>query len=1231
VIVVRQVKRGVLGVVLVCVLGWLVGVASASAQSPWWHLSSASRPTYLQPGQAKDEVQEIVASPEELLPGVTTLAFEVSVGVNEVPVGIFATEPLAKENEFPEPTAANLEAALEAVYGKGNVVVAERKEADGTVRLVVTSVGGDADRPVPEIKVRAGVGPVEAKVVGEGQADGVIVVTAVNFGDANANPETQPVVVADELPAGLKAVAIEGAVDEAVSAFGDNANLLECSLGALSCTFTGKSNAPGYPSSLTPYKQIQVRVAVNLESGAKSGEVNEATVTGGGAPPVTVKKPIVVSAAPLPFAVNTYEMRPEEEGGGVDTQAGSHPFQLTTAFSFNETFYSHPLGLTKDLHFKLPPGLIGNPTPFAQCSLAQFLSSGGQTCSAQSVVGVARVTARLPNSFSKSASDPGKETSGEGRPLAIPFDVPLYNLEPAVGEPARFGFIVNGDVPVLLDTAVRTGGDYGVTVNVTNISQEAEFLSSEVTFWGVPGDERHNDQRGICLSVATETAQRGANIPECPSFEAQAPPPLLTLPTSCQTNPTTGRPEPLRSTIETDSWEAPHDVLPQLNTQPMPALDGCNRLQFDPSISVAPDGQAGSTPTGLSVGVHVPQTVSLNPNGLAEADVKNTTVALPQGVALNPAAADGLQACSEDQIALDSAGPSSCPEASKVGLVKIKTPLLPNVLEGNAYVAAQDANPFGSLVALYVFAEDPVSGSRIKLAGEVVPDPVTGQLVSTFKNTPQLPFETFELNFFGGDRAPLGTPSMCGSYTTMASIEPWTDTGSVASNSTFQIASGPNGSQCADPLPFDPSLTVGSLNIQAGAFTPFTTTMSREDGNQNLQGIVLHMPAGVSGLLSGVKLCGEAEANAGTCSSESLIGETVVSVGLGGDPYSVTGGRVYITGPYEGAPFGLSIVNPAKAGPYDLGEVIVRAKIEVNPITAALTVATDDSGPHEIPHILDGIPLQIKHVYVNINRPGFTFNPTNCNPTKITGSLQSTEGASQTLSVPFQVTNCASLAFKPGFAVSTSGRTSRANGASLKVKLTYPKAPFGSQANIKSVKVDLPKQLPSRLTTLQNACPAKTFEANPAGCSRLSIVGHATAITPLIPVPLTGPAYFVSYGGAKFPELVIALQGYGVTLDLHGETFISKAGITSSTFRTVPDAPVGSFELTLPQGKDSALAANGNLCVGKLAMPTAFTAQNGATIKQSTPIGVSGCPKKAKKAKKVSKRRKGSSTHRKKK
>jgi hypothetical protein len=1180
-IVVRLIKRSFLGVGIAGMLVGLAGVAPAYAGSPWWHLSSASRPTYLQRGLAKDEVQEVKVDGTEGM--VVLVSLKDGSRVNH-------TFILANA------TPAEVQSQLESeVYGAGNVTV-----TGSAGHYVVTFVGELEDQPVERmeavpIELSGGDGEVTVTELVKGRPDGQILVTAVNLGDANANPEKQPITIADKLPHGLKAAVIEGFADEHATA--NFAYPLECSLKSLSCTFTGKNN--GGATAVPPYEQIQVRIGVELKSGAKSGEVNEATVTGGEAPGVTARQSLIVSDTPIPFGVDTYEMRPEEEGGGVTTQAGSHPFQLTTTIAFNETFEGKtsvdnsllggkPVALTKDLHFKLPPGLIGNPTPFAQCPLGQFLA---EKCSTQTVVGVARVILTVPGEFTQGS--------------VIPFSQSLFNVEPAVGEPARFGFLVFG-TPVLLDTAVRTGEDYGVTVNVTNISQTAEIVGSEVTFWGVPGDPRHDSQRGVeCLGGIGEERR-------CSPLEAHHPPPLLALPTSC-----TG---PLRTMVEADSWKEPKVVGSLSNTDAMPALDGCNRLQFAPSISVAPDGQAGSTPTGLAVSVHVPQDVSLNPQGLAEADVKDTIVALPEGVGLNPAAADGLMSCSETQLALDSAGPSSCPEASKVGLVKIKTPLLPNAIEGAAYLASQDANPFGSLVALYVVAEEPVSGTRVKLAGEVVPDPVTGQLVSTFKNTPQLPFETFELHFFGGDRAPLSTPSLCGAYTTTASIAPWTGNEAVESNSTFDVVSGPNGTPCASPLPFAPSLTAGTTSIQAGGFSPFTMTMSRPDGSQNLQAIKLRMPPGLLGTLATVKLCKEEQANAGTCGPESLIGHTTVSVGVGGDPYSVRGGEVFITEGYKGAPYGLSIVNPAKAGPYDLGKVVVRAKIEVDQISAVLTVTTDTTGPYKIPTILDGIPLQIQHVNVTIDRPGFTFNPTNCSPLAITGSLTSDQGATKELSVPFQITNCAVLAFKPKLTAKTNGKTSRASGASLSVKLTYPAGPY--DANIAKVKVDLPKQLPSRLTTLQKACPAATFNANPANCPPASIVGHATASTPVMPVPLTGPAYFVSHGGEAFPDLIIVLQGYGATVHLVGTTFISKAGITSSTFKQVPDVPVGTFELTLPQGKFSALAANGNLCTTKkLAMPTSFIAQNGVVQHTSTPIVPTGCVKHAHKARHKRKRK----------
>jgi hypothetical protein len=701
-------------------------------------------------------------------------------------------------------------------------------------------------------------------------------------------------------------------------------------------------------------------------------------------------------------------------------------------------------------------------------------------------------------------------------------------------------------------------------------------------------------------------------------------------------------------------------------------MDGCNRLPFTPSLKVTPDSTEGSKPSGLSVDVHVPQDLTLNATGLAESEVKNITVALPEGLALNPSAADGLSSCSLAQIGFERTNPesgsdeftdapSSCPDASKIATATIHSPLLPASLTGFVYLAAPQnfaglpENPFSGLVAMYLVAEDKEAGVLVKLPGSVSLS-ASGQVVATFANNPQLPFEDAELSFFGGERAPLATPARCGSYTTNASFEPWSGNEPAAAQASFAITSGPNGSPCpGSTLPFTPSLASGTTNNNAGAFSALTTTLSRPDGNQPLQSVTLHYPPGVSGLLSGVELCPEPQANEGTCSANSQIGETIVSVGVGGDPFTVTGGKAYITGPYNGsgsctpgtpgcAPFGLSIVNPAKAGPFDLQEgrpVVVRAKIEVDPTTAALTITTNPAGVgHAIPTIIEGFPLQIQHVNVLINRPGFTFNPTNCTPMKITGQINSAEGGSSPVEVSFQATNCASLKFGPNFAVATSGKTSKANGASLAVKLTYPQGPMGTYANIKQVKVELPKQLPSRLTTLQKACTAAQFDANPAGCPAASVIGHAMAVTPLIPVPLEGPAYFVSHGGEAFPSLVMVLQGYGVTLDLVGATFISKTGITSSTFKTVPDAPVGSFELTLPEGPYSALTANANLCTptktvtvkkkitvkvkGKkhtttrsvkqtkpetLKMPTEFVAQNGTTIHQTTQLSVTGCPK----------------------
>ncbi len=1027
--------------------------------------------------------------------------------------------------------------------------------------------------------------------------EGRMVVELSDLGDAEVRGFESPVTIVDQLPAGVSASAVygEGGGEDEAGFYGDP---------FMKCAIAGQTVTCRYTGPLFAYDRLSIAITVSVAPGAGRG-MNEVNVSGGGAPAVVSQRALALGESVPAYGVENYELTPEEEGGGLDTQAGSHPFQLSTTLTLNTDAVPvlvrgltkedvlpevQPVELTKDLRFNIPAGLVGNPTPIPTCSLYAFTrqsATGIVTCPRDSAIGVATpIISTL--------------SSNSHVPLAL--NLPLYNLEPSVGEPARFGFSSPAG-PVTLDVSVRTGGDYGVVVTVPDIPDVVGFIGNQVTFWGVPADPRHDTARGECLSTGN-WANPSKEL-SCPVQEK--PQPFLDLPTSC-----TG---PLRTSVDEDSWAqigqftTPFEAVFQNSVGEAYGQDGCNRLNFEPSISVAPDGQEASTPSGLTVNVHVPQEASLNPTGLAESTLRDTVVTLPAGVALNPAGADGLQSCALSQVALESPVEQSCPEAAKVGTVEIHTPLLPHPLVGSAYLAQQNANPFGSLVALYLVAKDPVSGVIVKLAGQVTPDEHTGQLVSTFKDTPQLPFENLSLHFFGGSRAPLGTPALCGPYTTGAELAPWSGNAPVNASSGFLITSGPNHTPCANPLPFAPFLTTGSLNIQAGAFTPFTMTMSREDGNQNLDGIQLKMPPGLLGTLSSVKLCDEAEGNAGRCGPESLIGHTTVSVGLGGNPYTVSGGEVFITGPYEGAPYGLSIVNPAKAGPFDLGRVIVRARIEVNPANAALTITSDSTGPYAIPQMIDGIPLQIKHVNVTVDRPDFTFNPTNCAPQSIAGSLTSSQGTVKALNVPFQVTNCATLKFKPILTVSTAGHTSRAAGASLNVKLTYPKAAFGSQANIGKVKVDLPKRLPSRLTTLQKACPDSTFNMNPSACPADSRIGSATATTPVLPVHLEGPAYFVSHGGEKFPELIIALSGEGVTVYLHGETFISKRGITSSTFRTIPDVPIGTFELKLPQGTNSALAANGNLCAGKLVMPTTFVAANGMSIKQSTPVTATGCPK----------------------
>jgi hypothetical protein len=661
-----------------------------------------------------------------------------------------------------------------------------------------------------------------------------------------------------------------------------------------------------------------------------------------------------------------------------------------------------------------------------------------------------------------------------------------------------------------------------------------------------------------------------------------------------------------------------------------------SQQSFSPSLEVTAESSATDTPTGLEVNLRVPQ--NEDPNGVPAARVKEAVVTLPPGLTLSPSANDGLEACSAAQVGIgslqESERPPACPAASQVGSLEVSTPQFAHPLQGEIYLAQQETVQ-GALIGTYLVIHDPGTGTLVKLVAHLelggqqgVSGLEPGQVRVVLDNGPQLLFSDLKLVLFGGPRALFVSPQVCGSASAAGVITGWNEAVATPSSNLLSTSSG-----CTQG--FSPAFTAGTTIKQAGAYSPFTLTINREDGSQRLGLINVTTPPGFLGNLAGVTICpnsgiqaaerldhpgdGAIEQAEPSCPAGSDVGTVTASVGPGPDSVSATG-HEYLAGPYKGAPFDLVAITPAISGPFDLGVVVLRQGLYVDPHTAQATVKSDP-----LPTVLDGVPLDVRSVAVHIDGVAgnnkFIFNPTSCAPLAVTGSLVSTSGTNAAVSSPFQAVNCQSLKFEPKFAVSTQGKASKANGASLDAKVTYPSAPEGTYANIASVAVDLPKQLPARLTTLQKACLAATFEANPANCPVPSVVGGAKAVTPILTSPLAGPVYLVSHGNEAFPDVEIVLQGEGITMTLVGNTKV-KNGITSNTFKTIPDAPVSSFELKLPEGPYSVLAANGphnaqyDLCGQTLAMPTMITAQNGAVLKQNTKVTATGCPKahKAKKA-----------------
>ncbi len=957
---------------------------------------------------------------------------------------------------------------------------------------------------------------------------------------------------------------------------------------------------------------LDLYIEVNVPASAPEGSItNTVTVTGGGAAPVSVSTRNAISKTPAPFAIQSSGFGVTGLDGAPDTQAGAHPYAVSTSLDFSsenvsgEGQFSSPQAL-KDSVTDLPLGFVGSALAASRCPFTDLELTGEDRdghpvfdCPADTRIGNVTLLTDLGGRGGSSIQE-------------SEFPSALYNMVPERGHPAEFAFAIHNIFNVhLFASVVHTPAGY--VLRITSPDSPSSFSSGD-------GGSLY----GITITLFGD--------PEAEDGGASAPAPLFTNPSAC-----TGASS---ATVEhVDTWQnvgrMSGDGEPDFSDPnwleaqaEQPPVTDCEALQFSPSLSATPDSAEADSPTGLTTHLEIPQAPN-NDFSLATPDLRDVSVALPAGLVLSPSAADGLQACSDAQFAVESTQPAGCPEASQVGMVVAHTPTLGEPLEGQVFLGSPDCSPCtladaqdGNLVRLFLQLRAPNSGIVIKVPGTTTVDPVTGALTASFPESPQQPVGDLTLTLKGGPRAPLATPQSCGTFTTNSTLTPWSapESGPPAlSPSSFEISSNCNPG-------FSPSATGGTTNNQAGAFSPLDVTISRTDQEQDLGGVHVTMPPGLLGTLKGVERCPEPQAAQGACGGNSLIGHVSALVGAGSHPFYAQGGQAFLTGPYKGAPFGLSVVVPAVAGPFNLGNIVVRAAVSVDPHTAQITVTSDP-----LPTTVDGIPLQVKTVNVAIDRSNFMFNPTNCEPLSVGGTLSSTQGATAAVSSRFQAANCAALPYKPVFNVSTQAHTSKHEGASLTVKGTFP----AGNANTHSVAVVLPKQLPARLTTIQQACPEATFAANPASCPAGSDIGIATATTPILASAVSGPAYLVSHGGAAFPDVVAILQAEGVTVDLVGSVNIKK-GITSSDFATVPDAPIGTFQLTLPEGPHSGLAAvlpasaKGSLCGTSLAMPFTITGQNGAVLKQNEKIAVTGCPapntrrahgKKAKKRAKVATRR----------
>ncbi len=961
-----------------------------------------------------------------------------------------------------------------------------------------------------------------------------------------------------------------------------------------------------------------------------------------------------VSARAEPFSITGFTTQTTEPSTTDDTvnepspfdQAGGHPFALTSRIRFGA-------GDPKDVVIDLPAGLLANPQAVPSCSALL------EQCPSDSQVGV----------FVLHFAGGEDDLSVLGQ---------IFDMTPYPGVPAELGL----EVPLLGRTLltgriVRTTQGYSLAIvgkglPVPDLSGLGELstvhLSSlETTLWGVPAAAAHDPLRGLhCLGGLGGAGPTMSCSEGGIHFSGEAVP-FLTMPSACSGAPP--------NTVGwADSWQQPGRYV-QAQSQ-LPTMAYCELAPFSPEVSVKPETLRPEAPDGIDLTIKVPQYPQAT---VGAPELRAMSVTLPQGMTIDPSVANGRQSCDATgpsginiPTGLNASGeplspgevgpgeaippaelgpeeplliPGDCPDSSIVGTAQAVTPLLAHPLEGHVYLASpgcggpsqagctdQDALD-GNLYRIYVQLGASVGpaqneGVLLKLSATVHANPATGQLTVQIQESPQLPLSELSLHLFGGEGSLLANPGVCGAATTTSILEPWSApfTPDASPSSYFDVQ------DCANPQPFQPRLLAGSLDTQAGAYSPFMLTIEREDGEQDLAGIQVHAPTGLSATLSSVPPCPDQLANAGECPESSRIGGSSVTAGTGSRALPLPG-NVYLTGPYKNAPYGLAIVTNAATGPLNLGRLVIRARIDIDPRTAALTITTDP-----LPQIVLGVPLRIQQVSLLLDRPHFIVNPTSCEEQQILATVSSAQARSVAATDRYALAGCASLSFTPKLTASTTAHTSLSNGASLDIKLNLPHAEPGTAANLARLQIALPRQLPTRLTSLQHSCRAAVFDANPAQCPGASIVGIARARTTIMSGEIQGPVYIVSHGHDILPSPIVLLQGAGITLELPGSTTIAKSGTSRVAFEDTPDIPLQSIEIRLPTGPDSLLAANTSLCApGKLVivkrsvrerthgrilrrtvkvrerlpatlpLPTELAAHNGSVVHQTTQIAVTGC------------------------